>query len=191
MPSKSDKTNISCIILAGGEGKRFNRKDKGLVTLNNKPLIQHIIERISPQVDDIIISANRNIDEYKKYTSQVIHDKTDDYQGPLSGIKACIPDCKHEWILVIPCDIPLLPDDLVSRLNDTNNSKLVVAKAHKRRQLVFLMHNSLKDSLDKYLSDGHHKAMSWIELQNPSVVKFEDEAGTFLNINTQEELSSI
>ena len=150
-----------------------------------------LIERISPQVDDIVISANRNMDEYKKYTSHVIHDKTDDYQGPLSGITACIPDCKHEWILVIPCDIPLLPDDLASRLNHTNNSKLVVAKAHKRRQLVFLMHSSLKGSLDKYLSDGHHKAMSWIELQNPSVVKFEDEAGAFLNINSQYELKSL
>jgi len=183
--------NVSCIILAGGEGKRFNCEDKGLVTLKGKPLIEHIIDRINPQVDDIVISANRNTDYYKKYSDKVIEDKTANFQGPLSGIAACIPECKHQWILVLPCDIPLLPDDLVKKLAVSDNSKLIVAKAHEHRQLVFLMHVSLKKSLDDFLHQGHHKAMSWIELQNPAVVMFEGEVGAFLNINTLEELKQL
>lgn len=183
--------NVSCIILAGGEGKRFNRKDKGLVSLKDKPLIEHIIDRINPQVDDIVISANRNTDDYKKYSDKVIEDKTADFQGPLSGIAACIPECKHQWILVLPCDIPLLPDDLVKKLVAAQGQKLIVAKAHEHRQLVFLMHASLRKNLDEFLDQGHLKAMSWIELQNPTVVMFEGEADAFLNINTLEELEHL
>jgi molybdopterin-guanine dinucleotide biosynthesis protein A len=182
---------VSCIILSGGKGKRFNRKDKGLVMFNNKSFIEHIIERINPQVDDVVISANRHVDKYKSFAKKVVEDITNDFQGPLAGVAACIPECKHEWILVIPCDIPLLPDDLVGKLIAKNNNKLIVAKANEQRQLVFLMHASLKENLDEFLHQGHHKAMSWIELQNPTVVMFEGEAGAFLNINTPEELEQL
>lgn len=182
---------VSCIILAGGEGKRFNSEDKGFIKFQNKPFIEHVIERIKPQIDDIVISANRNIDKYRNYSSKVIEDKSDDFQGPLAGIAACIPECNHDWIVVIPCDIPLLPDDLVAKLKSVDNNKLIVAKAHEQRQLVFLMHASLKENLDKFLQQGHHKAMSWLELQNPDVIMFEDEAGAFININTPKALEQL
>ena len=182
--------SISCIILAGGEGKRFNNTDKGLADYKGKPFIQHITEHISTQVDDIVISANRNIDRYKKFTAKVIKDTTQDFQGPLAGVSACIPECAHEWILVLPCDIPLLPNNLVTKLM-VQNSKLAVAKAYEHRQLVFLMHSSLGENLDEFLKQGHHKAMSWIELQNPAVVTFEGNGNTFLNINTPEDLNKI
>jgi len=180
---------VSCIVLAGGQGRRFNQQDKGLVKLNNRNLIEHVIERIKPQVDDIVISANRHIDDYKKFAHKVIKDKASDFQGPLAGVAACLAECNHEWVLVIPCDIPLLPDDLVERLVATNNTKLIVAKAREQRQLVFLMHTSLRDNLNEFLKQGHHKAMAWFELQNPDVVIFEDEGCAFLNINSPEDLS--
>ena len=59
---------FSCIILAGGEGKRADGMDKGLITYNDKPLIEHVIDAVSFQVDDIVISANRNIENYQKYS---------------------------------------------------------------------------------------------------------------------------
>lgn len=182
---------VSCIILAGGEGRRFDRKDKGLISLNNKPLIEHIIGCIRPQVDDIVISANRNIDHYKKYADKVIEDIDVGFNGPLSGIVACTDECDHEWILVVPCDIPQLPDDLVKKLCGTDNSQLIVAESNERRQLVFLMHRSLKENLNDFLKQGHKKAMSWIELQTPKVVTFENNDGEFLNINTPDKLTLI
>ena len=186
-----NKTAISCIILAGGEARRFNREDKGLVVFNNKPLIEHVCDQISSQVDDIIISANRNIDLYKKYSAKVIKDKTDDFQGPLSGIAACLPECDHEWILVLPCDMPLLPDNLVEKLSSTDNKQLIVVKAHEQKQLIFLMHVSLKTSLENYLKQGNQKAMSWIDLQSPEIVEFNHQDSTFLNINTPDELKTL
>ena len=186
-----DKTSISCIILAGGEGKRFDRQDKGLIELDNKPLIEHIIDRVRPQLDDIVISATRNENTYKKYAKKVIGDKNKNFFGPLAGVSSCINECRHEWILVIPCDTPLLPDDLVSRLSVSGSHKLIVAKSQQQRQLIFLMHASLKENLNEFLLRGHQKAMSWIEMQNPKVVTFSNAGNAFSNINTQTELDSI
>lgn len=182
---------VSCIILAGGEGKRFNREDKGLVELNNKPLIEHIIERIKLQVDDIVISANRNIDIYKKYASHVVVDQLEHFQGPLAGIAAALPYCQHPWILVVPCDIPLLPDDLVKTLNPTNASKLHVLKINGRLQLIFLLHKDLLPLLNQTLEQGHHKVMDWVEMQNPFIVELDINTDTFINLNTPEQLEKL
>ena len=191
MPHQPNKTKISCIILAGGKGNRFNNKDKGLILLDKKPLIEHILERIRPQVDDIIISANRNTDIYKNYSTKVIPDKEQDYSGPLTGIAACIPECEHDWILVIPCDIPSLPVNLVERLIDNDDNLLIVAKAYEQRQLVFLMHRSLEDKLNTFLDQGHQRVMTWLDIQNPKVVDFETQGNEFLNINTPDELTAL
>ena len=91
-------TFVSCIILAGGEGKRAGGLDKGLLpyknkTGKNKPLIEHVIDAVKNQVDDIVISANRNAESYKRYSAHVIGDATEDYQGPLAGIAACLKYC--------------------------------------------------------------------------------------------------
>ena len=66
--------HVSCIILAGGQGKRAGGRDKGLVLYHNKPLIKYVIDVIKPQVDDIVISANRNINSYHQFAKQVKHD---------------------------------------------------------------------------------------------------------------------
>ena len=86
---KIDDDNISCIILAGGEGKRVGGLDKGLVSYKNRPLIEHVIDNVHSQVDDIIISANRNIKKYNQYAAKVLNDSASDYRGPLAGIAAC------------------------------------------------------------------------------------------------------
>ena len=83
---KIDDDNISCIILAGGEGKRVGGLDKGLVSYKNRPLIEHVIHTLQNQVDDIIISAIRNIKKYNQYTATVFNDSASDYRGPLAGI---------------------------------------------------------------------------------------------------------
>lgn len=184
-------TAVSCIILAGGEGKRFNREDKGLVELNNEPLIAHVVNRIKNQVDDIIISANRNIDTYKEYASHVIPDQLENYQGPLAGIAASLPYCQHEQVLVVPCDIPLLPTDLVKTLEPANLNRLNILQINERLQLVFLMHRDLLPTLITYLEQGNHKAMDWVKMQNPHIVKLDKDTDTFINLNTPDQLKQL
>ena len=80
-----DKNQITAVILAGGKGSRLGGQDKGLVNYKDKKLIQHVLDRIEPQVGDIIINANRNQDDYAKFDYPVISDELSDFQGPLAG----------------------------------------------------------------------------------------------------------
>ena len=139
---------ISCIILAGGKGKRVGGVDKGLLEYKNKPLIEHIINIIAPQVDDIVISANRNTERYKEYARKVISDESEDFLGPLAGIDAALPHCAHDRVLIVACDTPFLPGDIIEKFLLThNNKKLYIAESGKKLQLVLLMHRSLHDSI--------------------------------------------
>jgi molybdenum cofactor guanylyltransferase len=182
---------ISCIILAGGEAKRFNRKDKGLVELNKKPLIAHVIDRVKNQVDDIVISANRNIETYKRYTPNVIADQLENFQGPLAGIAAAMPYCKHKRVLIVPCDIPLLPHDLVEKLVTDNTNHLHIVKSGERLQLIFLMPHNLLHTLNSYLEQGHQKVMDWAKSQNPIIIEFDDVTNAFANLNTLDDLKQL
>ena len=118
---------ISCIILAGGKSSRMNGIDKGLLVYKGHCLVEHAITSVSSQVDDIIISANRNIEEYAGFGHRVISDDSRCFDGPLAGISSVIPYSKHDWIFIIPCDMPMLPASLVATLaQHTKNSKLVM-----------------------------------------------------------------
>lgn len=184
--------NVSCIILAGGQGKRFNHQDKGLIELEGTPLIEHAVNRMRSQVNDIIISANRNLDRYAKYSSTVIKDDMNDYRGPLSGIASALPHCRHDWVIVIPCDMPFLPDNLVTQLAENiGNESIAVAKADDRLQLVFLLHCSVLSSIHKHLEQGQLKVMQWLQSHDHHVVVFNDKHRAFDNINTIQELSDL
>lgn len=185
------RKNISCIILAGGKGSRFNNQDKGLVKFKDKPLIEHVINIIQPQVDDIVISANRNIDSYNNYSSNVVQDNDENFCGPLSGIASAIPHCKHEWILIVPCDMPLLPTGLVTQMQENMNDQLAcIAEANGRLQLVLFMHSSLLSSIQDSLSQKHYKLIKWAKSQNHIIVQFDDDAA-FNNVNTPEQLAQL
>jgi molybdopterin-guanine dinucleotide biosynthesis protein A len=183
--------NISCIILAGGRGRRFNNQDKGLIELNNKPLIEHVIDAIQPQVDDIVISANRNIDTYNKYSASVIKDGDENFCGPLAGIASAIPFCKHEWILVVPCDMPLLPANLVKQMQKKINDQTVsIVETNERLQLVLFMHSSLLANTQQSLAQQQYKLIDWVKSQNYVAVHFHDDT-VFNNINSMEQLSGL
>ena len=176
--------NFSCIILAGGEGKRARGKDKGLVLYNGRPLIEHVIDAIKHQVDDIVISANRNIETYKRYTSKVITDTSNSYQGPLAGIAASLPYCQHELVLVVACDMPALPANLVERLaTDIQNTSICIATVDGHHQLAMIIKKDLLDSIRQRLNDDQLKLIRWVESVACNTVDFDDIAQAFINLN--------
>jgi molybdopterin-guanine dinucleotide biosynthesis protein A len=178
-------TQISCIILAGGKGQRAGGVDKGLLPYQDKPLIQHVIDRISDQTDEIIISANRNLDIYGQYTDKVINDSFDNYKGPLAGIASCMSHCQYEWSLVVACDMPSLPDDLVARLSEqSQNKSICVATLNHRHQLAFLVKNDLSDSITTQINNNQLRLIQWIESIPHATVSFDDTPDAFLNLNT-------
>ncbi len=176
---------VSCIILAGGRGERAGGADKGLITYKNKTLIQHVIDRVDPQVDEIIISANRNLELYRQYSDKVVSDSLGDFQGPLSGIASCLNHCEHEHILIVACDMPSLPNDLVSRLRDGMlNNSISIATINNRHQLALLVKKDLSDSIESQISSKQLKLIQWVESVPFASVSFDDTADAFLNLNT-------
>jgi len=186
-----DTDDITAVILAGGRGLRFEGQDKGLVKLNGKPMIEHILERLKPQIPAIIINANRNQERYKAYGLPVISDTLSNYQGPLAGIASALQSVQTQYILTLACDAPLLPLNYVAKmrktLNDTQSQNaIVVAHDGKTLQTVHaLIPVLLLDSLQTYLTQGHRKVESWYADHNMQRADFSENAEAFENINTQ------
>ena len=180
----------SCIILAGGQGMRMGGADKGLLQYRGKMLVEHAIQTINPQVNEILISANRSLDEYMALGYPVITDDNNDFHGPLAGIASALPYCKHDWVLVIPCDMPSLPDTLVSSLKQyTAHSRLVVISTNDRLQLVFLLHRDLLDSINQFLSGNQYTVMQWLDSVEHYTLAMDNE-NCFYNINKLEQLEN-
>lgn len=184
--------NITAVILAGGKGSRLGGIDKGLVKLNGTSLVQHLINRIQPQVSNIIISANRNLDSYKNFGFPVYEDDINDFAGPLAGILKALQECKSEWLLTVPADSPFVPDDLTLRLSEhTKDVKLVIPHDGEYLHPTFaLIHKSLESSLKDFLDKGERKARVWMQQQPHTIVDFSNNADAFININTEDELKN-
>lgn len=184
-PMLKDATQLSCIILAGGRGTRAGGADKGLIPYKERPLIEHVIEQVAPQVDDIIISANRNTDEYRRYSNKVITDNDDNYRGPLSGIISCLPHCSHELVLIVACDMPALPGDLAERLLATIDSNAIcIATIDSQHQLALLTHKSQASSLQQHLDKEQLSLIRWVQSLPYSTASFDGDTDKFANLNT-------
>ncbi|MBA1275179.1 molybdenum cofactor guanylyltransferase MobA [Stutzerimonas azotifigens] len=107
----------SILVLAGGRGQRMGGQDKGLVAWRGKPLIQWVHEVARPLTDDLIVSCNRNQDRYAAFADRLISDEQPDFPGPLAGIRSGLGVARHPWLLVIPCDAPLIDAALLSQLH--------------------------------------------------------------------------
>jgi molybdopterin-guanine dinucleotide biosynthesis protein A len=189
------KTQVSALVLAGGQGSRMGGVDKGLQPFRGKPMVAHVIERLAPQVDEILINANRNAAEYERFGHRVIADEIQGFAGPLAGFERGLAHASHALVMTVPCDSPFLPRDLVARLHAAMTSQgadLAVAKTGEQAHPVFsLMRRDVHASLREFLSSGQRKIDKWYARLNVAEVAFDDEADAFLNINTREELAKL
>ncbi len=169
--------------------------DKGLVPLLQKPLINHVINRLRPQVDEIIINANREITQYLALGYPVLQDENADFSGPLAGFSLGLKHAKHDHLLTAPCDSPLLPPDLAQRLMQgliENNADIAVATSDGNAHPVFsLCKKSVLPSLTAYLASGERRVSAWQKSQNYTEVDFSDAADAFINLNTLLDLSAL
>jgi len=186
-----NKHNVTAVILAGGKGRRMDGKDKGLVELANRPLIEYVIDAIKPQVETIILNANRNQEQYSRYGYPVVSDALEDYQGPLAGFICALKSSTTSHIVTLPCDGPFLPDDLVERLIFSlinNNAEIAVAHDGDRMQPVYsLIPVTLSNSLNAFLDSGERKIDLWYKQHKIALADFSDCPETFRNINTAEQ----
>lgn len=185
---------VTGLVLAGGMGRRMESRDKGLVDFRGKPMVAHVIDRLAPQVESLLINANRNPDQYGEFGYPVISDQVSGFAGPLAGLHAGLQACTTPYIVTVPCDSPFLPLDLVHRLYDAaveNIAELAVAKTGTQAQPVFALYSaSLLPSLTKFLESGGRKIDAWYSTHRVVEVPFADESA-FANINTSAELRAL
>ncbi len=145
---------LTALILAGGAATRMGGRDKGLLDLAGFPLVEHVAARLTPAVAGVLISANRNLLEWRRYGWPVLNDAPPGGQGPLAGILAGLEACPTEWLLVVPCDAPALPRDLAARLTAASDRHpLRIAQAGGNWQPVCaLLHRSLARDLHHFLT---------------------------------------
>lgn len=189
------KQKITAVILAGGQGRRINNVDKGLIHVNNKPIIELILEAIETQCCNVLINANRNIDIYATYSYPVISDTLSDFQGPLAGFYVALEQAKTPLIITLPCDAPRVPKDFVERMACSMRdcgADIAVAHDGERLQPVYaLIKTSLTESLHAFLNTGQRKIDHWYATQHIVEVDFSDVRGHFKNINTIEQQQKI
>ena len=193
---------ITAVILAGGRGSRMGGADKGLQNFNGVPLALHTLLRLSPQVGDVMINANRNLAAYESFGVPVWPDSTSmgEFAGPLAGFMTGLERCETPYLLTVPCDTPLFPHDLVARLADAleaQSADFAVASAPEedgqtRPQPVFcLMGASVLESLHEFTKSGGRKIDAWTAQHKVAHVSFNlpgDDAKAFFNANTLAEL---
>lgn len=185
------KSDITAVILAGGRGRRMGGLDKGLMHFSGKPMIEHILAAITPQCETVIINANRHIKRYATYKHPVLSDKSNNYLGPLAGFAIAMENATTPLLITLPCDAPIIPDNLVDRLLAAmlkTGADITVVHDGERLQSVYaLIKTELNTDLKNYLDRGDRKVDLWYAQNHMMPVDFSDIRELFRNINTPEQ----
>lgn len=168
----------------------MNHQDKAWLMHRGRPLISQVIESLERQTDHIVISRNREDPRYDALGYPCVADAVDGYQGPLAGIMSCLPLVQTPATLVVPCDMPDLPDDLADRMLPAlgQHSVTVASDGRRVQPLVLLARTSALADITQYLATGGRSVMGWLGSMDYGVVAFPDSTGRFRNINEPSQL---
>jgi len=190
----SPSSPVTGVVLAGGRGTRMGTVDKGLKLLRGKPMVAWVIERFAPQVDEVLINANQNLDTYAGFGHRVIPDEIAGFAGPLAGLHRGLTEAAHDLVATVPCDSPFLPHDLIARLREAlehEGAELAVARTGDQPHPVFcLCRRQVLPGLTAFLSAGGRKIDAWYSKLKVVEVRFDDQEAAFSNVNTEVEHSA-
>ena len=194
------KEHITGIILAGGAGSRMGGVDKGWVMLNSLPLVSHTLARLKPQVNSVIISANRELERYRALNVDVVTDlpvlgedpnTPSNFQGPVAGILATLKTITTPYAVIVPVDAPLLAENLVQVLCCESTTLSLIDDGERTHPLFGLYHRSLIESLERYYQEGNRRLMQWCMQQSPLIIKKPEFLSSFANINDPGSLKAL
>lgn len=189
-------TLVSAVILSGGLARRFGGKEKGLERLNGKPIISHILDRLSLQVSDIYLNINRAEALYQQLYPEIpkYSDSLEGFQGALSGMLSGFQYIESEYLLFVPCDCPFPPQNLLQKLSTSlwiNQANIAYVHDGKQAHPTFaLLHRSVEASLMAYLAQGERRLLHFFQTQRSVAVDFSEQPYAFQNFNTAEALAS-
>ena len=187
------RDDLTGLILAGGQGRRMGGRDKGLEPFAGRPLVAHVRERLAGRVAEVLINANRNAEAYAPLADRVIQDAEGGFQGPLMGIYSGLRAAATPWLLVVPCDTPALPRDLVDRTVAAVNQSpdecdiAVACDGERLHPVVALIRTALVEDLAAVLAEGERKIDRWYARHAWCRVDVSDCPDAFANLNTDDE----
>jgi len=186
---------VTGVILAGGQGRRMGGINKGLLPLGGRPMIESVLERLRPQVEEIIISANRDLEIYRAFGQPVFSDAVGEFAGPLAGLYTALVHARYPLVAAVPCDSPFLPGDLVMRLYQAlqdHNAEIAVVSAGGRLHPVFcLCRREIASELKSFIASGGRRFMQWHAARKGIEVAFDDQQEAFRNLNTRDEIDKL
>ena len=189
---KISKNEITAVILAGGQASRMDGEDKGLIVFRELPLIAHVVNITKPKVSQILISANRNLEEYANF-GKVISDDLEGYQGPLAGISKALKVCSTPYLLVFPCDSPLIDaaliDSLIEKMEVTKADICVAHDGSIMHATFALMQTKLEKNLEEFLEEGGRKMALWYRQHNLERIDVSSHLEVLTNINRPEDFN--
>jgi len=189
------RVDVTAVVLAGGRATRMEGRDKGLIDLGGQPMIGWVLEAVRPQVGQVLISANRNLDAYERFGHPVVPDLDAGFLGPLAGLATGMAHARTEFVVTVPCDSPLVAPDLVGRLYSScveNGADIAVAHDGEWMQPVFaLARTALAPDLRDWLASGERKVNRWFARHRLVEVDFSDRPDTFVNVNDPEERATL
>ncbi|KOP56584.1 molybdopterin-guanine dinucleotide biosynthesis protein A [Pseudomonas coronafaciens pv. porri] len=178
----------SILLLAGGRGQRMGGRDKGLIEWQGKAMIEHLQGLTRPLTDDLIISCNRNIERYAQYADQVVEDDDTDFNGPLAGIRAALPLARHQWLLVLPCDVPRVDGPLLQALREKSlehpQRPVMVREGQHWQPLLCIIPIACAATLEAAWQTGERSPRRAMESLQPVAVQLEADDPRLANLNT-------
>lgn len=181
------------VLLAGGQARRMGGGDKCLHLLGRKPLLSHVIARLAPQVDTLVLSANGDAKRFSEWNLPVVTDDIAGHPGPLAGILAGMAwAAAHgaSQVVSAPTDTPFLPTDLIVRLAQENAEIAVAASGDHTHFATALWPVTLQTAMEQALNDGVRKMEDFLRGRDVAVVRYDTADGDpFFNINTPEDLA--
>ncbi|TDO16734.1 MULTISPECIES: molybdenum cofactor guanylyltransferase MobA [Halomonas] len=191
------RDELTGLILAGGQGRRMGGRDKGLEPFLGRPLVAHVRDRLAGRVVEVLINANRNAEAYAPFSDRVIVDAEGGFQGPLMGIYSGLRAATTPWLLVVPCDSPALPRDLVDRMvarlaasdgqHQGEGDIAVAFDGERLHPVVALIRTALVDDLAMALAAGERKIDRWYARHAWCRVDVSDCPDAFANLNSDDE----
>lgn len=184
----------SVLLLAGGRGQRMGGADKGLVEFAGRPLIATLSARVQPLTDDLIISCNRNAERYALWADQLVTDDSDDFPGPLAGIRAGLAAMRHDWLLVLPCDAPHIDEDLLLAMRHQAAREpqrpLMLRRGRQWEPLFCLIPRSLQGALEHAWQAGERSPLRFLLAADAQVLGCAQDDPRLANLNTLAALGS-
>lgn len=185
----------SILLLAGGQGQRMGGRDKGLVEWNGEPLIAHLHRVTRPLTDDLIVSCNRNQETYAHYADQLVQDTDTDFAGPLAGIRTALPKARHDWLLILPCDVPLIDKALLLELRqmafEHPDRPIMVREGDHWQPLICILPTAHARVLEAAWQSGERSPGRAMQILTPIALQLQEGDPRLANLNTPDLLTQV